>query len=159
MTKENMGVFTVRLATENDAEDIAKITHSAFLRYIKLAGLKTVDALAETADDVKNDIKNKLVLAAFLDDKAVGCVRVAIDGETAYLSRFAVSNEYQNLGIGKSLINMVDVEMRSEGVRRLCLHTASKVASLIRFYYSRGFFVESTSTDKGYIRALLVKEY
>ena len=154
-----MGVFTVRRAADDDAGDIAKITHSAFLKYIQLAGLSTTAALSETTADVQNDIKNKLVLAAFLDDETVGCVRVEIKGDTAYLSRFAVSNEYQNLGIGKSLINMVDVEMRAAGVKRLSLHTASKVASLVRFYYSRGFFVESTSFDKGYVRALLVKEY
>jgi len=30
---------------------------------------------------------------------------------------------------------------------------------LIRFYYGRGFYIESTTNDRGYIRALMVKEY
>jgi len=29
---------------------------------------------------------------------------------------------------------------------------------LVRFYYGQGFFVHSTTTDRGYIRALMVLE-
>lgn len=159
MGKEYYDGFAVRQATEDDIDAIAEITQTAFIKYCELAGLSTVAALTETKEDIAKDIQNKLVLVAFLHDKAVGSARVAIDGDTAYFSRFGVSNEYQNLGIGKSLLNMVDIEMRKRGVKKLCLHTASKVASLIRFYYGRGFYIESTSNDKGYIRAYLVKEY
>lgn len=159
MTETKFEGFSVREATEKDVKGISKITHEAFLAYAKLAGLDTVDALKETEEQIRQDIATKLVLVAFIGDTVVGSVRIAIDGDTAYLSRFGVDTDYQNLGIGKSLINMVDMEMRMLKVKKLQLHTASKVASLMRFYYSRGFYVESTSTDRGYVRALLVKEY
>jgi hypothetical protein len=32
------------------------------------------------------------------------------------------------------------------------------MTSSIRFYYGMGFYIHSTSTDRGYIRALLCKE-
>ena len=57
------------------------------------------------------------------------------------------------------MMNLVDRIMIKKGVKRLSLHTGSKISSLIRFYYGRGFFIESTDTDRGYVRALLVKEY
>ncbi len=153
--------FYVRRAETADAEGIAAITREAFIKYAELANLPTVDALDETVGAVKDDIKNKYVYAAFLDDKVVGSLRIEVNHteKTAYLSRFGVSLDHQNLGVGKSLMNLVDVDMRSLSVKRLCLHTASKVGSLIIFYYRRGFFIESTSADKGYVRAFLVKEY
>ena len=39
------------------------------------------------------------------------------------------------------------------------LHTGSKITSLIRFYYGRGFYIDSTDKSRGYVRALLIKEY
>lgn len=152
--------FEIRHATLSDIPAIAEITKEAFTAYARLAGQKTVDALSETYDMIAEDIEKKLVLVAFMDGEVVGSVRVEIreDG-TAYLSRFGVSTSSQNHGIGKSLINMVDMEMMARGVKRISLHTGSKITSLIRFYYGRGYYVESTSTDRGYIRALLVKDY
>lgn len=153
--------FYVRRATINDLHGIMEVTKEAFKKYAQMAGLSSVDALNETYDKLKYDIENKYVYAAFIDGEVVGSVRIDVDSEnkTGYFSRFGVSLKHQNLGVGKSLMNLVDVEMKALGVKRLYLHTASKVGSLIRFYYSRDFYVESTSNERGYIRALLVKEY
>lgn len=67
--------------------------------------------------------------------------------------------EYQSNGIGAKLLDYVDEIMREMGISKLYLHTASKLVSLIKFYYGRGFFIDSTTKDRGYIRALLCKEY
>ena len=153
--------FEVRRASEHDAEAIRQITAEAFEKYCELAHLDTIAALNETIEDIHKDIQEKIVLVAYIDNEVVGSVRVSIDEETmeAYLSRFDVSTKYQNLGIGKALMNMVDITMRHNKVKRICLHTASKVFSLVRFYYGRGFYIDSTSKDRGYVRALLVKDY
>ncbi|MGM9550841.1 MAG: GNAT family N-acetyltransferase [Clostridia bacterium] len=153
--------FEVRRASMEDAEAIMKITAEAFEKYCEMAHLDTIAALNDTAADIQRDIEEKIVLVAYIDDEVVGSVRVAIDEEAkeAYLSRFGVSTRYQNLGIGKALMNMVDITMRHNGVKRISLHTASKVFSLVRFYYGRGFYIDSTSKDRGYVRALLVKDY
>ena len=54
---------------------------------------------------------------------------------------------------------VVDRIMLKKGVKKICLHTGSKVTSLIRFYYGRGFYIDSTDKSKGYVRALLIKDY
>jgi len=63
------------------------------------------------------------------------------------------------MGVGKAMMSLVDKLLISKGVKRVRLHTASKYAELMRFYYGRGFYVDSTSRERGYIRALLVKDY
>ena len=150
----------VRLATEDDAESILEITREAFKKYVELAELDTITALTETKEDVLEDIKNKLVLIAVSDDVPVGSVRLELkDDHTAYLSRFGVRTTNQNAGIGKSIMHLTDRLMHKHGIKQLQLHTSSKVSSLIRFYYGRGFYIDSTDKSKGYVRAFLVKDY
>lgn len=151
----------VRLATYEDISDIMSITREAFLNYRDLAGIADTPALTETREDIEKDINSKIVLIAFSDGKPLGSVRLDINKEekTAYLSRFGVRVTSQNNGIGKTIMNAVDSIMAENGVRQLSLHTASKIASLIRFYYGCGFYIDSTDKSKGYVRALFVKDY
>jgi len=153
-------MFSVRKATLEDTDSIIKITKQAFTKYIEVAGIEDTAALHETKEQVENDILVKLVYVAYIDDIVVGSLRVEkINEDTAYLSRFGVSDEYQNIGIGKSMMGVFDNEMKKMGVKRVVLHTASKASSLVRFYYGRGFYIHSTTFCKGYIRALLCKDY
>lgn len=160
MAKEMISLFEVRLAKESDIESIIEITREAFEKYREMSGADRLDALSESYDDVKHDIENKIVLIALSDGDPVGCVRLEIlPDSTALLTRFAVKVTCQNNGIGKSMMNHVDKIMHKKGVKSIALYTASKVAPLIRFYYGRGFYIESTDTERGYIRARLVKQY
>lgn len=153
--------FHVRAATYDDIEAIQSIVREAFLRYAEMSESSEPEALRETAKDIKKDIDTQIVLIAERDNTPVGSVRVKIDEETktAYLSRFAVKVSSQNNGIGKSLMNLVDEIMIKHGVKKISLHTDSKIASLMRFYYGRGFYVDSTDKSRGYVRAHMVKEY
>ena len=152
-------MIEVRRATLEDVDSIVKITQEAFEKYIKLADIKDTPALHETREQVIKDIDTKIVYVAYINNQVVGSMRIElIDKETAYLSRFGVNTEFQNLGIGKSMMNSLDMELAELKVKRVMLHTASKATSLVRFYYNRGFYIDSTTKDKGYIRALLIKD-
>lgn len=153
--------FVVRKALKRDIPDILRITKEVFQIYKESAGIEhEIPALLDTYEYVEHEIENKLFLVATIDDIVVGSVRVEVhkDG-TAYLSRFGVDASQQKNGVGAILIDAVDEAMKKLGIEKLYLHTASKVLLLIRFYYGRGFYIDSTTKDKGYIRALLCKEY
>ncbi len=157
---EYQSLFQVRMATYDDIPSIMNITREAFLKYSELSGVDSLAALEETYADVKRDIDTKVVLIALSDGVPVGSVRIQVfDDDTAYLSRFGVKVTSQNNGIGKSIMNLVDRIMVKQGVKRISLHTGAKITSLIRFYYGRGFYIDSTDKSRGYIRALLVKDY
>jgi len=150
--------FEIRRATESDIEFIQALTREVFTDYAAEIGAN-VDALTETYDDIKNDINNKLVFIAFSDGLPSGSVRVEVKDGAAYLYRFGVRREYQGNGVGKAVMNVVDRAMMDLDVKRITLYTASKAAALVRFYYARGFYIDSTTKDRGYIRAMMVKEY
>lgn len=154
-------VFVVRRATYEDIHQIQEISKEAFRLYAERAEITAfVSPLEETYEDLVREIENKLVFVALLDGVIAGSVRIELKPDnTAYLSRFAVREALQNQGIGKILMNAIDNAMEELGVTNLYLHTASRMLSLVRFYYGRGFYIESTTKDRGYIRALLCKEY
>lgn len=153
--------FEVRKAFNSDIEEIRILSGESFKMYTENAAITELIApLEETYEDVKKAIETTEVFVALYNEEVIGSVRIEIkpDG-TAYLSRFGVSASHQNNGIGKILMNAIDNLMIEFGITSLYLHTASRMFSLIRFYYGRGFYIESTTNDRGYIRALLCKEY
>lgn len=151
--------FIIRRATEEDAGSIKSIISEAFRKYKNDAGIEgNMEALDESIEDIKNAIKNSYVYIALFNEIPVGTIRVSINSDnTAYISRFGVRLDYHNIGIGKSLISLVDELLISKGIKTAYLYTASTYAELVRFYYGRGFYIDSTTKDRGYIRALMVK--
>jgi ribosomal protein S18 acetylase RimI-like enzyme len=153
--------FTIRKAVEEDAPAIYEIMQESFSKYMADKGLTvTMEALQESCGDIVRDIRTKEVYIAVIDNVAVGSARVSIlPDNTAYLSRFGVRLSYHNIGIGKSLMNLIDKMLIKRGIKSVSLHTASKYKDLVRFYYGRGFYIDSTTKEKGYVRALMIKEY
>ncbi|MFO7612795.1 MAG: GNAT family N-acetyltransferase [Clostridia bacterium] len=152
--------FIVRKANKNDAPAVRAILQEAFSKYMKDTGLTgSMEALDETIEDTAAAIRSLEVFIAYVNEIPVGTIRFEIEGDTAHISRFGVRLEYHNIGIGKSLMNLVDAEISGLGLKKAYLYSASSYSDLIRFYYGRGFYIESTSTDRGYIRARLVKNY
>lgn len=147
-------------ATEQDAPDVLDITRQAFDLYAQeVRKRESIAALYETLDDVISDIKNKYVYIAKIDGETVGSVRFTIleDG-IAYLSRFSMRPDVQNLGIGGLLMEKVKIECAGLGVRAITLHTASKMRSTVSFYLKNGYYIHSISKDSDYIRAFMVNE-
>jgi len=153
--------FEVRRAEISDIREILILAKKSFEMYARNAEItELVTPFEETYDDVLKAIENTNVFVALSNEEVIGSVRIEIKPDnTAYLSRFGVSEVHQNNGIGKILMNAVDSLMEELGITYLYLHTSSRMFSLIRFYYGRCFYIQSTSNDRGYIRALLCKEY
>ncbi len=157
---EKMGVV-VRKAIVDDVYEILILARDSFKMYSDNAGItELVVPLNESYEEVKSDVGTKQVFVALLNGKIIGSLRVEVkDNNTAYLSKFGISALYQNKGVGKILMKAVDDSMEILGIECLYLHTASRMFSLIKFYYEGGFHIESTTKNRGYIRALLCKEY
>lgn len=151
--------FIIRRATFEDAPAVFSILQTAFIEYGRITGQTRLDALFETIEDIYREIETNTVYIAVIDNAIVGTLRLEINGDQAYLSRFAVDRNSRNSGIGKSLMNIVDKHLMEMNVKKVILHTDSKHCLLMRFYYGRGFYTEDVETDRGYLRARLVKEY
>jgi len=150
----------IKKAGLEDIPAIHEITQEAFTKYAMDLGLPhKVSALQENYEIIKEEMKRKTILLAWLNGEPVGSVRYEIiSNHIAYISRFGVRIHAQNCGVGRALIQAVEEQVKEKGVTLLALHSASKMTSLVRAYYGMGFYIHSTSTDRGYLRALFLKE-
>jgi len=146
----------IRPAIPQDIPQILDVTQKAFTKYASEARIpSSLSALSETAEKLEQDLLKKTILVAYIDDVLVGTIRFEIlQNGVAYISRFAVRPDIHNCGVGKELIKSAIEAAKNLGVFTLCLHTASKLTSLVKFYYNFGFYIHSTLTDRGYIRGL-----
>ena len=151
----------IKNATIDDIPAIHRITMEAFEGYALNLGLPhQVHALKETYETIKTDLDKKVVLVAWAGDKPVGTIRCEAlpPGNVGYISRFGVRPDASNMGVGRALLIAIEKEAAERGLTLLTLHTASKMASLVQFYYKMGYYIHSTTTDRGYIRAYFCKE-
>ena len=155
-----MEVITLTKATDEDAPKILEVTKAAFDLYAKEVRKKeSIAALYETVDTVLNDIHNKHVYVCKVDGEICGAVRFTVMPEDiAYLSRFSVLPEAQNLGLGGLLLEKVKIECAQLGIKTIALHTASKMRSTVSFYLKNGYYIHSISKDSDYIRAFMINE-
>ncbi|MCL2740651.1 MAG: GNAT family N-acetyltransferase [Oscillospiraceae bacterium] len=156
--------FIIRKAGPDDAGAVTRIVKDAFSKYADDSGIHgsggSLEALAEGEGVTLLDIGRKEVYVASVDGVPVGTVRFELTpGGEAHISRFGVVGGYQSMGIGSSIMSMLDKLLPSLGVRKACLYTASRYGELVRFYYKFGYYVESTSDERGYVRAKMVKEF
>jgi len=149
-----------RLATKEDIPDIISITKEAFSKYaFDLGKPELVYALKDDAKSVEADLSTKRVYIARLAGEPVGTIRFEIKPcGVAFISRFGVLLKAQSCGVGGALIKTVVQACRELNLPAIALHTSAKMSSLIRFYYGQGFYIRCTNTDRGYVRALLVRE-
>lgn len=144
----------------SQAAEIHQLTKIAFQQYKEqLNDEVTVSALEETVEDVIRDIENNTVIVAVRHGKIIGCIRIEkLTDELAYIYRFAVSPEESGAGVGSQLLSYAIEECEEMQVKAIALHTNTKYYQLARYYYGKDFFVHSTTFDRGYIRALFIKE-
>ncbi len=150
----------IRKARHEDIPFISDITKEAFQNYAAKAGIQVmIPALTETYQDIENDIEKKEVFIAFENHYPIGCIRVDVNFRNAYISRFAVRVKYHHTGVGKKLMDAVSKRLKELGVSSACLHTAANYDEPVQFYLALGFRIVSISSEAGYPRALMCKEY
>lgn len=149
----------IRRAAPEDAEAIHNILEVAFADYYNILGIK-IKTTTETLAEIHEDILNKQVYAAIVNNIMLcATIRYETVGDVCYISRFGVLPKWQSTGTGGLLLKRAQDYCLENNIRAMALHTASKMFKQIRYYYGQGFFIHSTSSSRGYIRALLVHEF
>lgn len=150
--------LTIRFAKHEEAEAIYSMIKESFLDYMKYTNNTGIaPALKDTVEDVQKVVDEQKVLVLLDDDEPVGSLRCNIDGKYAYIGRVCILPKYRQRGYGTLLMHKAEDFCVKNGVKCLALHTTAHNVPLIRFYMNVGYIVHSATTDRGYIRVLLIK--
>jgi ech hydrogenase subunit C len=93
--------------------------------------------LTQTLDELKDDFGKKVFLKAVMNKQIIGSVRGYLENDTCYISRLMVNPLYQNLGIGRKLLERI--ERHFIGARRYEVFTWHDSKRNIFFYKKNGY--------------------
>ncbi|MBM7555880.1 GNAT family N-acetyltransferase [Halanaerobacter jeridensis] len=149
----------IETAGVEDSDLVYQITKQAFQDYLGPAFSSLVPALQESKIDVKEDIKNKEVLIAYVDGMAAGSVRFySINEKEYHLGRLGVLNKFAGKNIGKKLIKEVEKRVKASGGQEITLISAYQKKKLLHFYQRLGYEIEEIREDEDYTRVELKKQ-
>lgn len=87
-------------------------------------------------DEDKEDDKNNILIAAFEDEKMLGCCMLVEDKGKVLLRQMAVKNDLQGKGIGRALLNFAESIAKDIGYKELSMYARKSVAG---FYEKLGY--------------------
>jgi DNA-binding MarR family transcriptional regulator/GNAT superfamily N-acetyltransferase len=102
------------------------------------AGFHPETSLTVSSDDLT--LPAGLLLVAFLRNEPVGCGALKFQGDdSANVKRMWVAPEARGLGIGRRLLNELENQARSRGLKSVRLDTNRRLDEAISLYQSSGY--------------------
>lgn len=144
----NKNDIQVKTASIDDASKILEIQKSAFLSQARIYENYQLPPLTQNLESIQNEFNGKTFLKVMLKGQIIASVRFkAIDGYVT-IDRIVVEPEYQNQGIGTTLLK--EIESRVPNAIAFKLFTGKKSVRNIYLYKKLGYkIIKNQITDQG----------
>jgi N-acetylglutamate synthase-like GNAT family acetyltransferase len=138
---QNKPGIEIRMATADDASQIAAVLLAAFEEYRAVYTPAAFAATTPTSDQIQRRIHTNEgpVWVALLHGVIVGTVSAVPKGESVYIRSMAVLPSARGQGIGEGLLRTLESFASDYGARRLFLSTTPFLTSAIWLYAHLGF--------------------
>jgi ribosomal protein S18 acetylase RimI-like enzyme len=127
----------IEKAEVSDAKEILTLQKLAYRSEAELYSDHGISPMIQTLAEILGQFNRQEFLKAVIDSKIVGSVRAYSKQDTCYIGRLIVHPDFQNRGIGTTLMKEIEAMFRS--CRRFELFTGMKSERNIRFYQKLGF--------------------
>lgn len=131
-----MEQFEIKRAVRDDLQEILDLQYLAYQSEAALFGTQDIPPLKQTIEEVIEEYNKGIVLKIQDNNKIIGSVRARSEDGTVYVGKLMVHPQYRRNGLGKRLLNEVEVifpECRYE------LFTSTLSVDNIRLYESVGY--------------------
>ncbi len=124
-------------ATAEDANDILELQKKTYISEAKINDDYTIPPLTQTIVSIINDFSRCTFLKAVEEGRIIGSVKGYEENGTCYIGRLIVDDEYQNQGIGTTLLKSIEKEFSH--VTRYELFTGKRSDKNLYLYYKSGY--------------------
>jgi len=147
--------YKIMKAEKADATKILRVQYAAYQSEAALYNDYSIQPLMQTVEQITDEICDGVVLKAVNDGRIIGSVRAREKENTIYIGKLIVLPEYQNLGIGKSLLRAIEDAFRG---KRYELFTGEKSEKNIILYEKCGYIrLKKEEVDQGLVHIYLEK--
>jgi len=133
--------FTIRPATEADAESVVALINDAF----RIVESFFVEGNRITLKEVREYLQLGEFLLAEDNNRLIACVYLEPRGERTYLGLLSVDPTLQKAGIGSLLMAAAEERWRERNAKYIDILTVSLREELSAFYGKRGYVKTGTS--------------
>ena len=128
----------IEQATVLDAEEILKLQKLAYQSEAEIHKDYSIPPLTQVIKEIEAEFENQFFLKALVDGKRIiGSVRAYIESWTCFIGRLIVHPDFQNQGIGTSLMH--EIEGRFKEAERFELVTGHLSERNIYLYQKLGY--------------------
>jgi len=127
----------IKKAIFEDLQKILNLQKLSFLSEAKLLNNFSIRPLTQTQEELESEFAKSIILK--LEDESkeiIGSVRAYEEGGRVHVDKLIVHPDYQNRGIGTSLLNAIEMFFEDKVFE---LFTSSKSENNIRFYERSGY--------------------
>lgn len=112
-----------------------------------------VTGLTRPWNEPRKDITRKLsvqpqlfVVAEDEEGIVLGCIMAGYDGHRGWMNYLATTPDARGTGIGRALVDHVELELRELGCPKLSLQVRTSNAEVVEFYRHLGYETDDTVT-------------
>lgn len=134
-------------AQPEDLPEILELQRVCYTENAQRYNNFNIQPLTQTLQDFESEIKECTILKAVDQSKIVGSVRAFEKGGTCYIGKLIVHPDFQNKGLGRMLMNRLEMEF--ENALRFELFTGFRDEKNLYFYQKIGYipFKQASVTD------------
>ena len=137
--------FTLRTATDADADAVRALTCAAYAKWVPVIGR---EPLPMTADYDAALLQHEIELAC-LGQVVVGLVETEMRDDHLWVENLAVWPGHQGLGLGRQLLARAEGRARAAGRAEMRLQTNEAFAANIAMYTRFGYYVAAREPFRG----------
>ncbi len=134
-------VSTLRTASFAEAPELARIINDAFIveAFFKIGDRTSADELVELMND-----GGEFLAVDDQEGRMAGCVYLKCGGDRAYFGMLSIDPSKQRRGLGRLLIEAVEVRARERGCRFMDIHIVDLREELPAYYRRLGYVEQGT---------------
>lgn len=153
---------------KDNINQLTKLLHQSYKQLADL-GFSYMATHQDSTITLKR-IENAVCLIAMKDNKMIGSISYySPENNTgcnwydkdnvAKIGQFGVHPSYQSKGVGRRLLELVEVLATKDGVEELALDTAEGASHLIQFYGNKGYrFIEYVNWNHTNYRSVILSK-
>lgn len=132
--------ITIRAATDQDAEAVARLVNVAFL-----AERFFIERDRTDPDGVRALMESGKFLLAEDGPSLVGCIYMELQGERGYFGMLSVEPSLQGKGVGRRLVDTVETMFREAGCKFIDMKIVNVRTELYEIYSRWGYAETGTA--------------
>lgn len=126
----------IEQATITDAEEILSLQKLCYVSEAEIYNDFNIPPLTQTLEEITKEFDNYMFLKVIDNSRIVGSVRAAVNGDICTIYKLIVHPEYQNKGIGSSLIKKVEESFNN---KRFEIFTGHRSEKNLYLYQKMGY--------------------